>query len=140
LTVANLPTFNSAFLIHLSRRIEARRKAIKHKGNLTWETKQPDDFEWLSVYITPFTGDHCIFQFVEDNRVYIYVRSKRNANRGKILLEIEDITIIDNAHAIVDAIEVTIYRSHALQSEHAQEAVNAIRAVWADLEIRAFKE
>lgn len=134
--MSELPVFNSPFLKHISDRIGRRRKAIRRSGKLSWETKQPDDFEWLTVYVTPLVGDYCIFQFVEDNRVSIFVRSRRRANRGKILLAIEDIKVIDNAHEIVNAMETTIAESGMLQPGNLQEADNVIRAAWANVEVR----
>ena len=122
--------------MHISRRLAARRKALKHHGELKWETKQPDDFEWLTVNFTPLVGDYCIFQFVEDNRVCIFVRSQKRANRGKILLAIEDIKIVDNSGDIVDAMETTIANSGSLQSVSSSEAVVAIRAAWSKVEVR----
>lgn len=131
--MSNLPVFGSPFLNHLSQRIAARRKSLKYHGKLNWETVQPDEFEWLSVDFTPLVGHYCVFQFVEDNRVSVYIESKKRVNRGAILLAIENITIVDNAHDIVDAMETTIVESSRMPSDDSSAVV---RAAWGRLEVR----
>jgi hypothetical protein len=135
------PIFRSPFLNHICQHLAVRSKALQHQGKLTWETKQPDDFEWFTVYFTPVVGHYLIFQFAEDNWVCIYIRSRHQRNRGKILLEIEDIKIIDNASQIVEAIERTVSLSHnMMKPENLSEAAMMIRAAWARLEVRVFDE
>ena len=99
--MANLPEYSSRFLNSVCRRLAARRKSLSHRGKLTWETEQPDEFEWLSVYFDPYSGNYCIFQFAESNHISIYVRSKRRKDRGKVLLAIEGMQVVDNADAII---------------------------------------
>jgi hypothetical protein len=111
LAVTKFPTFKSRFLQKLSNRLATRAKALKYHGRLEWTTVQPDEFEWLSLTVHAFVGNYCIVQFVEDNRVSIYIRSSKRRDRGKILLAMEDIKLIDNAPAIVDAVEATITHS-----------------------------
>ena len=133
--MSKLPVFESKFLNQLSNELAARRKALKYHGELSWETKQPDDFEWLTVNITPIVGNYCIFQFVEDNRVCIFVRSKNRSNRGKVLLAIENINVVDNAQEIMAAIMVTIKESNNLQSASTHEATRKIRDAWSRVKI-----
>lgn len=132
------PVFKSAFLNRLCRQLEARSKAIKHHGDLTWETKQPDEFEWLTVYVKPVVGHPSIFQFVEDNRACVFVRSRDRRNRGKILFQVRDVKLIDNAQMIVEAVEATITNSTGLRSEERATASNLIRAAWSNVEARVF--
>jgi hypothetical protein len=132
-----LPNFHSAFLQHICRRVGARRKALRYHGTLTWETTQPDDFEWLSVYFAPLVGNYAIFQFSEDNRVSIYIRKSGRRLRGKVLLAIEDIRLVDNPKAIVGAMETTITQSWRLDTASEEEnAVETIRRAWADASLR----
>ena len=138
--MADLPVFKSKFLKKVSERIAARRKALKYFGELTWVTQQPDDFEWLTVKFAPFVGHYCIFQFVEDNRVSVFVRSKRRCDRGKVLLAIEDVTIANDSRSIVDAVEATIVASRFWESNNSQDGVSRIRAEWSRLAVRITKD
>jgi hypothetical protein len=101
------PHFESAFIDRLSRQFEKRCKAISYFGKLGFETKQPDDFDWLTIKFYSFGGHYLILQFVEDNRLSLFVRSSRRRDRGKILLALEDIILIDNSKLIVEAFEST---------------------------------
>lgn len=109
---SNFPSFDSRFLNGVSRQFERRRKALSYVGELTVETEQPDYFEWLSINIKTFAGHYVIFQFVEDNRVDIYVRSSRRRDRGKVLFELRDVKLVDNSQAIVESCEKTAREAH----------------------------
>lgn len=134
--MSKLPDFNSLFLNQLARALEARRKSLGHRGKLTWSTKQPDDFEWLTVNFAPLIGHYCIFQFVQDNRSYVYVRSRNRVNRGKLLFAMENFALVNNGAGIVEAMETTIADSGKLQSDFSHAAVEAIRFAWARVQIR----
>jgi hypothetical protein len=138
--MAKFPTFKSPFLNHICQQLAARGKAIKHSADLKWETKQPDEFEWLTVNITPVVGHYTVFQFTEDNLGSLYVRSKSRADRGKILLQIKNINLIDNAAGIVEAIETTVNNSRALKTQQRSEANQEIRAAWSNVEMRVVYE
>ncbi len=138
--MADLPEFKSPFLNNVSRRLAARRKALSHQGRLTWETGQPDEEEWFAAYFTPIPGHYVICEFVEGNWVSVRVRSSRRRNRGKILFDLEDINVIDNAHMIVEAMETTICCSHGLDSEHRIRYAESIRAAWSKVEVRVANE
>lgn len=134
--MTELPTFKSPLLNNICRRLEARGKALKHQGKLTWETKQPDEFEWISVYFTPVVGHYVILQLVEDNRATVFVRCSGRKRRGKILLELKDINLISNADAIVEAFEATISQSISLSIDEESEAAELICEAWANTQIQ----
>lgn len=138
--MADLPVFRSQFLNHIAERLANRRKALKRHGELAWETQQPDDFEWLTVNFTPLVGNYCVFQFIEDNRVNVFVRSKTRHRRGRVLLAIKDITIVNNARRIVDAVEATIGASEFLELNNLHNRADGIRDAWSRLEVRIAKE
>ncbi len=132
----NVPRFRSIFLTDISHELALKRKSLRRRGVLTWETIQPDEFEWLTVKITPYVGNHCIFQFVEDNRVCIFVRSKKRQDRGKVLLRIEDLKIVSDSESVFAAIDTTISRSIDLHSGSAGSALAGIREAWEGLAVR----
>jgi len=131
-----LPTFESTFLNGICRRIEARGKALKHQGKLTWETKQPDDFEWISFYFEPILGHYIICQLSEDNRASIFIRDRSRARRGRVLLAIKETILFDNCIAVVSALETTIAQSKMFFIEKQPEALERIRTTWSDLQVR----
>lgn len=106
---------------------------------MTWETTQPDQFEWLTVYFKAVVGHYLIFQFVEDNRVSVFVRSRARSNRGKLLLEIRDIKLVDNAQKIVGAVEATVVHSNELGWDDQPTGRELILAAWSQVEARVFK-
>lgn len=138
--LVNLPSFRSEYLSNIARRFEQRRKALRHQGKISWDTKQPDEFEWLTVKFIPLLGNYCIFQFAERNRAWIYVRSKRRANRGKVLFSIENVTLFDNAAGIINAAEITIAHSEGLLADNPTYAASVIRETWRELEVRLAKD
>jgi hypothetical protein len=132
ISVSTFPMFASSFLNQICHELATRTKALRRHGKLIVETKQPDDFEWLALTFIPLIGDCCIFQFVEDCRASLFVRSRNKVNRGKVLVKIEDIRVINNGHAIIKAIETTI----ASACEGAGARVSAkIHATWADVTV-----
>ena len=135
-TKSRLPTFDNNFLNRLCRQIEKRTKALKHHGSLRWETTQPDEFEWVTISFDALCGPWITFQFVEDNRVSIFLQSKGRKDRGKILLALEDIKVVDSAKLIVEAIEETIRRSTELLQNNEVELKEKITKSWENLRIQ----
>jgi hypothetical protein len=134
--MAKFPFFKSTFLDNVCRQFEARSKALKHHGKLTFETQQPDEFEWLTVNFTPFVGHYLIFQFLKGNQACVCVRSRSRKNRGKVLGELRDLVLIDNARMIIEAIENTISLSSQISSDgHPTHNNSLIMAVWSKVQM-----
>ena len=132
----DFPKFKSTFLDNIFHALNTRTKTLNHRGRLTWETIQPDDFEWLAVCFDPLVGHPSIFQFVEDNQVHVFIRSRSKFNRGKILFKIQGMHVVDNGHAIVSAIESTIDNSREFGSREEHLAANSIINAWSAVEVR----
>lgn len=130
ITRGKIPEFESAFLDQVCRQIEKRTKAWKKYGDYSWETLQPDDFEWLTLNFAPHVGNYVIIQFVEDNRVSLFIRSSRRHDRGKILFESVDNKVVNNAVAIVEAIETTIVNSTTIESDSSSVSEEEITRAW----------
>jgi hypothetical protein len=138
--MAMFPEFKSPFLNGICRELEKRSKAIKYRSNkFTCEANQPDDVEWLTLNITPYVGNYTIFQFMDGNHGWVYVRSKGRKDRGKILFELKEIRLVENASGIVSAVETTIDCSCRFDSDRRIEATDTIRAAWSDVEVRIYE-
>jgi hypothetical protein len=135
--MAMLPEFKSPFLNSICRQVEKRSKAIKyHSREFEWEANQPGEVELLTLNITPILGNYSIFQFTDGNHGWVYVRSQGRKDRGKILFELEDIRLVENAPGIVSAIETTIACSGQFNSDRRLEATDTIRTAWSEVEVR----
>jgi hypothetical protein len=53
-------------------------------------------------------GPYIILQAIEDNRINLFIRSRKVRNRGKVLFEIKDILVSGNGPRLVDTFEWTI--------------------------------
>lgn len=131
------PQFKSQFLDRLCREFERRSKSIRHKATFTFETKQPDEFEWLALNCRCIGGPYVVFQFVEDNRVSVYIRSSGRRDRGKVLFALEGLSVVGNSEAIVLACKDTLDSSYALARD-LEDSGNAdrIRSIWRQVAVK----
>ena len=135
-----LPSFRSHFLDNICRELAARAKALRRHGQLTWETQQPDEFEWFTACFKPLVGHYCVFQFDEDNQVNVFVRSRDRRNRGKVLFQLLGIKVVDNAEFVVAAMEATIISSGGFETTNEPIAAGLVRSCWSRIEVRLDKD
>src|SRR5438552_2817327 len=102
------PCFRSVFLNHCCQAFTARNKALSHRGCFTYHSDPEDSFEWLTINYQPLVGPYVIFQIIEDHRVNLFLRSNRKHNRGKVLLAMENLTVVRNPSLLVEAFERTL--------------------------------
>lgn len=121
--------FNSRFLRNVSAAFQRRSKAIRYHGSLTWESKEADEFEWITVSFDPILGPSIVLQLWEANGASLFVRSTNNQNRGKILLRMENLRLIDNAAKLVAVFETTIAELHGAVDKDATSML-PVKRLW----------
>src|SRR5688572_27098063 len=111
------PEFKDSFLKGMAVAFQRRRKAIKYRGNLKFSYDPTDSFEWLTIIFSAFNNPVLILELTEGRWISFYVRSNKNADRGKVLLRIEDLRVVNNAALIVSTFEWTIGSSRTDNQE-----------------------
>jgi hypothetical protein len=142
-TLADDFTSGKPFLDGIAREFVRRRKAIRRGGELYIELlpQEPDDAErCLAVRFVPRgTQPALIVEALERNRLNLYLRRTWSARRGKMLLRIEDLRVVDNPRRIVEAFEWTLaatYRSDPLDGFD-ETVVPEIEERWRLLALRS---
>jgi hypothetical protein len=106
------PEFRDPFLKAVAVAFRRRGKAIKYQGNLEFSYDPTGTFEWLTVIYWSFNQPSLNLQLSEGGWINFSVRSQRNANRGKVLIRLEDLRIVSNAALIVSTFEWTISKTY----------------------------
>ena len=135
-----MPQFQSAFLNGICRSLGKRRRAICYSGALKLDVGLHEDFEWLSAHYSCFSLPCVIAQFVEGNRMSLFIRSNTRRNRGKILLAMENVFVVDNPELLVEAFEWTIGQSYSFKEGQPDPALcDTIKRKWNELILRALE-
>lgn len=127
---SGFPGFKSSFLQDAYKAILKRRKAINHfgVGSIELLTDPDDSREWLSLC---YNADPALeVEFIEDNRLNIFVRRNRRKQDGKVLLRLDDLRIVRAASRIVELIEYTIWTMDELEGEETGEVKEKIEEKW----------
>jgi hypothetical protein len=106
------PEFRDPFLKAVVVAFRRRRKAIKYHGNLELSYDPTDTFEWLTINYWASNHPSLILQFIEGGWINFFARSQRGADRGKVLIRIEDLRIVNNAALIISTFEWTISKTY----------------------------
>ena len=104
--------FRDPFLKAVATAFRRRRKAIKYHGNVELSYDPTDTFEWLTINYWASNYPSLILQLIEGGRVNFFARSQRGADRGKVLIRIEDLRIVNNAALIISTFEWTITKTY----------------------------
>ena len=91
------PEFRDPFLKAVAAAFRRRRKAIKYHGNVELSYDPTDTFEWLTINYWASNYPSLILQLIEGGWINFFARSQRGADRGKVLIRIEDLRIVNNA-------------------------------------------
>jgi hypothetical protein len=134
---ASTARFRDRFLNDLQKGFQRRRKAISHHGRLEFHQGVDEDFEWLTIVFSAPSSPSVILQLTEGNRVNLYVRSTVGRSRGRVLVRVEDLVMINSPTRIVDAFEWTLSAAHELR-DAGDETRKMIEARWRDLALHAF--
>ena len=123
--------FRCPFLRNIGEAFLRRRKAISHSGKFEWESGEDDEGEWLSLWMMGH-GRHptLALHFWDGNLARLFIRSAGSADRGKVLLRIDDMVLVDDAPAIVAAFEHTRLLAHFF---HEDGKPDEIRETWLGL-------
>lgn len=125
--------FRSPFLKNAGEAFRKRTKALGYSGILEWET-QEDDFEWLTITYRSRSVPTLILQLWEGNRASFFVRSNQSKGRGKVLIRLENLVLVDNGPRLVSVFEQTIQDLHGVVSSD-DEALDTIRQLWTRLRL-----
>jgi len=109
--------FRCHFLHNICESFRKRSKSLNYTGKLDWETDPNDNFEWITISYMSGINPIIILQFWEHNRANIYIRSNRRGDRGKLLICMKDLLIVDNAKLLVSIFEKTIANIHGTSSQ-----------------------
>ncbi|MDJ0523449.1 MAG: hypothetical protein QNJ90_15380 [Planctomycetota bacterium] len=129
---ASFPTeFRCSFLRSVAEAFLRRRKAIAHNRSFEWESADDDEGERLSLWIIGHAERPTLALHLWDgNLARLFLRSCRSSERGKVLLRLDDMVLVDDAPAIVEAFEHTMSLCHWF---HEHGTADEIRATWRDL-------
>ena len=122
------PRFADPFMTQVANGFAKRRKSLRNRGTFrAYGPTDDDPMEWLTLTHELTSRRVVVLQLAEKNRASLYVRSTKGENRGKVLLRIEDMRLMNKPSAIVAAYEKTL--SEAGHSE-AAELRAAIERHW----------
>lgn len=133
-----LPEFRDPFLKAVIVALSRRRKAIKYHGNLELSYDPTDTFEWLTINYWTSNYPSLILELNEGGRINFFARSQRGADRGKVLIRIEDLRVVSNASLIVSTFEWTISETK-YENQYDLNLWKEIEEHWRKLSIRIAK-
>lgn len=105
------PNLKDSFLKGIGAAFRRRRKAISYQGNLKFSYDPTDSFERLTISFLSFNDPTLILELAQGGWMSFFVRSNKRADRGKVLVRIEDLRVVHNAALIVSTFEWTISHS-----------------------------
>jgi len=128
--------FESAFLVSLVEELGRKSKTLKHSSNLILEKDNIEGKELLTVKYQ--LSNYCIYEFFDDQCSNICIRSSARKDRGKYLLLLSEIYLLDRPMNIVESIAETSWLARNLSKPDQQlEAKSAIEALWKDIAFSA---
>lgn len=129
------PTYDDVFLQRVAQGFQRRRKAISHRCSaLGYDTEVLDDGRHAYWFWTESFPRRITLQVVEGNRGHLFVQSTRAANRGKLLLRIDDMRLLDQPRKIVTAYESTMSEAHHTRTDF-EAACQRITSEWRKLSL-----
>jgi hypothetical protein len=136
-----LPKFKDMFLDRACRAFERRRRAISHHGKFSIDSDPNSNTEWLTLVYSSFNHPSLILELTEGNKANFYIRSNQPKSRGKVLLRLEDLRLVDNPSRLVEIFEWTISGSRRLEDDTGScTAVrDSILQRWLRLSVRIVK-
>lgn len=130
-----IPTdFGSPFLRNAAEAFRKRSKSLGKRNQFSWDT-EPDDFEWITFTLRSRVAPTLILQLSERNRASVFVRSQRNADRGKVFFRLEDLLLMDDGPRLVSVFEESHLLLHRCKSA-TDEKFDEMRRIWMGLELR----
>ena len=115
--------------------LSRRRKSFSHRGSVFFEADPDDDFEWLTVVYESPRRLVLVLQLMEGNRAHLFVRSNRARDRGKILVRMEDLYLVDNGTLLTEAVDATIDLV-SLANSPKDVSSQATESIWKGLLLR----
>jgi hypothetical protein len=136
------PSFRDRFLEGVARAVERRRKAISYHGGLTVTSGFEEGVEWLTLVRSSFDEPVLVVELFAGNRGYVCLRNNRPRRRGKVLVRLEGLRLVDNAKRFVTVFEWTAAAASRL--EEGDPAIEAtigekIAGRWHGLSVRAVR-
>ena len=130
---SSFPTeFRCRFLRDVAQAFLKRRKAIAYGGNFEWEAGEGEEGERLSLWIMGHGDRPTLALHLWDGSLgRLFLRSPTSAERGKVLLRIDDMVLVDNGPGIVEAFEDTAALCHRFHQEDG--TADEIRETWQGL-------
>ena len=132
------PEFRDPFLKAVVAAFRRRRKAIKYHGNLELSYDPTDTFEWLTINYWTSNYPSLILQLIEGGWINFFARSQRGADRGKVLIRMEDLRIVNNAALIISTFEWTISKTYN-ENQDDLGLWKEIEEHWRELSLRIAK-
>jgi len=127
----SFPCFRSDFLNRICEGFRARSKPLSQSGSLTHSSDLTDSYEWIVIYYRPRIGPYVILQVIENQQINLFLRSSRRHNRGKILLAMENVRVVDNATSFVKSFERTLDLIHGFYAGNPDpQLAELIRLEW----------
>ena len=100
------------FLDDLAQAFARRRKAIRHhSGELTVESLGDDADPCLEFVCYSRCKPSVILRAYDDRALYLWIRSQRAQNRGRILVCIDNLHVTADTKSIVELFEWTIHEA-----------------------------
>ena len=139
-TQARMPVFatdfESQFLSDVCSAFNRRSKALRYNGSLTCQVCSRDP-EHIVVEHCPVGNRARVQLSLEaDNLATVYVLGGTVRSGGKVYFRLEDMTLVRNGTAIVDAFEGTLPVAYHRDLE-APETLQDLRDLWHTVSLRA---
>jgi hypothetical protein len=128
-------SFHDRFLERAARGFERRRKAMNHMGGELDVESCPSPESFVVCFVAR-ARPAVILELAAKNRASLWIRSAANANRGKVLVRVQDVRFVDNADRLVETFEWTLAARYALATE-GDRIAEQIVARWEELVVRA---
>jgi hypothetical protein len=135
-TKGPFPHFHDVFLERASRGMAKRAKAMRRHGTLGWRSGTPGEPEWLEVDFSTPGAPSIRVELNVGHRAHLHIRSGQAENRGKVLLRLENLRLVDNPGLLVDTFEWT---SETLRRGGPSPDVSQLDAVgdkWSKISVR----
>ena len=130
---SEISEFGDSLIRQVVHEFVSRVKAIRFHGRLEFSYDPEDSFEWLAVtFESSHNHPRVLLQLVQGSTAHVIVTSRRNRDRGKRLLRLEQMRLGPNAADIVEAFERMV-KAARIWSQDSPDTWSEIRGVWEGL-------
>lgn len=110
-------TFRDRFIHEAVQTVDRRKKGLAARGELTVSGDTSGGVERAMLVHTASGAPVVVLALASGRRANVYLRSSHPAHRGKVLVQVEGLRIVDNVKRLLAAFEWTIAAARRLEPD-----------------------